>query len=248
MLPCFWGLPSCHAPCRNTCMAHALCSVAAGSWRAEHAACVRAGLVPVLGAPQAGNSSEGLLAEAVAVALRRGLVQPKQHVVCIQSQHGDLMLKVVSVDDAGRGIGASAADWGAPVLWLGQCYAEASQYSPIKLARRQQEYLMQQVPHSVGVWTYNGVPPWPSMTYPVIHQRGVYNIYATVQIIASYRTAAACCIEWHDEGSSLRPRSIDSTLMGARSVRGARPWHLPTQGLPPTWWPNATSRRPDRTA
>lgn len=67
----------------------------------------------MLGAPHAGASSEGLLAEAVAVAAARGLVRPSQHVVCVMSVHGDLMLKVVSVDDAGRGIGASAKDWGA---------------------------------------------------------------------------------------------------------------------------------------
>ncbi|EIE21536.1 Phosphoenolpyruvate/pyruvate domain-containing protein [Coccomyxa subellipsoidea C-169] len=60
---------------------------------------VMRGLIPLLGAPMGGANSEQMLAEAVSVALKRGLVRAKQHVVCVLSVRGDFMLKVVSVDD-----------------------------------------------------------------------------------------------------------------------------------------------------
>lgn len=53
------------------------------------------------------GDGEGLLADAVAVAVQKGLVRAKQHVVCVLSVRGDLVLKVVSVDDIGRGIMSS---------------------------------------------------------------------------------------------------------------------------------------------
>lgn len=74
----------------------------------------RAGLIPLLGAPMQGANSEGMLAEAVGAAVQRGLVRPKQHVVCVLSVRGDFVLKVVSVDDVGAGITRSAASSGAP--------------------------------------------------------------------------------------------------------------------------------------
>ncbi len=81
-----------------------------------------AGLIPLLGAPMQGNT-EGMLADAVAVAVKRGLVEPKQHVVCVMSMRSDLVLKVVSVDDFGRGISHSTSTTGAahcvPLINLG---------------------------------------------------------------------------------------------------------------------------------
>ncbi len=59
-----------------------------------------------------GANSEQMLAEAVSVALKRGLVRAKQHVVCVLSVRGDFMLKVVSVDDVGGGMAHSLSSSG----------------------------------------------------------------------------------------------------------------------------------------
>ncbi len=72
-----------------------------------------AGLIPLLGAPMGGANSEAMLAEAVGVAVRRGLVRANQHVVCVLSMRGDFMLKVVSVDDVGAGLSKSISSAGA---------------------------------------------------------------------------------------------------------------------------------------
>lgn len=60
-----------------------------------------------------GSNSEAMLAEAVGVAVRRGLVRANQHVVCVLSVRGDFMLKVVSVDDVGAGLSKSISSAGA---------------------------------------------------------------------------------------------------------------------------------------
>ena len=72
-----------------------------------------AGLIPLLGAPMGGSNSEAMLAEAVGVAVRRGLVRANQHVVCVLSVRGDFMLKAVSVDDVGAGLSKSISSAGA---------------------------------------------------------------------------------------------------------------------------------------
>jgi hypothetical protein len=61
------------------------------------------------------GNNEGMLGDAVAVAVRRGLVGPKQHVVCVMSVRNDLVLKVVSVDDFGKGITHSLSSSGEPL-------------------------------------------------------------------------------------------------------------------------------------
>lgn len=58
------------------------------------------------------EGTEGMLADAVEVAVKRGLVEPKQHVVCVMSVRTDLVLKVVSVDDFGKGISHSMSTSG----------------------------------------------------------------------------------------------------------------------------------------
>ena len=54
-----------------------------------------AGLIPMLGVPLAGGGAgtESLLAQAVAAASERGLVQPGSHVVAAMSYRGDLVLQ-----------------------------------------------------------------------------------------------------------------------------------------------------------
>ncbi|BDA44759.1 probable pyruvate kinase 2, cytosolic [Coccomyxa sp. Obi] len=74
---------------------------------------VMRGLIPLLGAPMGGSNSEAMLAEAVGVAVRRGLVRASQHVVCVLSVRGDFMLKVVSVDDVGAGLSKSISSAGS---------------------------------------------------------------------------------------------------------------------------------------
>ena len=75
---------------------------------------MRAGLIPLLGAPMGGANSEAMLAESVRAAVQRGLVRAKQHVVCVLSVRGDFMLKVVSVDDVGGGMAHSMSSSGPP--------------------------------------------------------------------------------------------------------------------------------------
>ena len=54
-----------------------------------------AGLIPMLGVPLAGGAAgtESLLAQALAAASSRGLVQPGSHVVVAMSYRGDLVLQ-----------------------------------------------------------------------------------------------------------------------------------------------------------
>lgn len=74
-----------------------------------------AGVIPLLGAPMQ-QGTEGMLADAVDIAVKRGLVQAKQHIVCVMSVRNDLVLKVVSVDDFGQGISQSIATSGERLL------------------------------------------------------------------------------------------------------------------------------------
>ncbi|KAK9804986.1 hypothetical protein WJX73_008258 [Symbiochloris irregularis] len=61
------------------------------------------GLSPMLAAPMQGRT-DAMLSQAVAVAVQRGLVEPHQHVVCVESVKEVLTLKVVAVDALGRGM------------------------------------------------------------------------------------------------------------------------------------------------
>lgn len=72
-------------------------------------ACVAlsAGLSPMLAAPMQGRT-DAMLSQAVAVAVQRGLVEPHQHVVCVESVKEVLTLKVVAVDALGQGMRRSS--------------------------------------------------------------------------------------------------------------------------------------------
>ena len=50
------------------------------------------------------GSSDGMLAEAIAVAARKELVGPSDHVVCLLSVRDSLVLKIVSIDELGGGM------------------------------------------------------------------------------------------------------------------------------------------------
>lgn len=57
----------------------------------------------MLAAPMQGRS-DAMLSQAVAVAAQRGLVEPHQHVVCVESVKEVLTLKIISVDALGEGM------------------------------------------------------------------------------------------------------------------------------------------------
>ena len=57
----------------------------------------------MLAAPMQGRS-DAMLSQAVAAAAQRGLVDPHQHVVCVESIKDVLTLKIVSVDALGKGM------------------------------------------------------------------------------------------------------------------------------------------------
>ena len=57
----------------------------------------------MLAAPMQGRS-DAMLSQAVAAAVQRGLVEPHQHVVCVESVKDVLTLKIISVDAVGRGM------------------------------------------------------------------------------------------------------------------------------------------------
>ena len=61
------------------------------------------GVRPMLAAPMS-DSGEGLMGEAVASAHAQGLVKPRQHVVCIMSHQGSLVVKVMQVNETGTDI------------------------------------------------------------------------------------------------------------------------------------------------
>ena len=50
------------------------------------------------------SAGETLLADAIHMTAKWGLVQPNDHVVVIQMLHDSLTIKIVSVDEYGRGI------------------------------------------------------------------------------------------------------------------------------------------------
>ena len=63
------------------------------------------GVRPMLSAPMSGGSgNEGLMSEAIASAHSRGLLKPLQYVVCIMSQQGSLVVKVMQANESGTGI------------------------------------------------------------------------------------------------------------------------------------------------
>ena len=57
----------------------------------------------MLAAPSSG-SGDAMLTQAIQAAVDRGLVGPSQYVVCVSSVNNAIQLKVVGVDDFGRGI------------------------------------------------------------------------------------------------------------------------------------------------
>ena len=57
----------------------------------------------MLAAPMQGRS-DAMLSQAIAAATQRGLVEPSQHVVCVESVKDILTLKIISVDNMGRGM------------------------------------------------------------------------------------------------------------------------------------------------
>ena len=57
---------------------------------------IHAGVVPMLAAPMPG-ASDAVLSEAVEAAVARGLVEPRQHVVCLMAAKDDLVLKILNV-------------------------------------------------------------------------------------------------------------------------------------------------------
>lgn len=62
-----------------------------------------AGVIPVMSAPSVGGGSDGMLAEAIGIAAKKGLVGPSDHVVCLLSVKDSLVLKVVSIDSLSSG-------------------------------------------------------------------------------------------------------------------------------------------------
>ena len=61
-------------------------------------------MIPILSAPSVDGSSDGMLAEAIMVAAKRGLVAPHDHVVCLLAVKESLVVKILSVDELGRGM------------------------------------------------------------------------------------------------------------------------------------------------
>ena len=66
----------------------------------------------MLAAPTAG-AGDTLLSQVLSAAVQRGLVKAKQHVVCVLSVRGDLVLNVCQVDDRGAGLQSNLASLGA---------------------------------------------------------------------------------------------------------------------------------------
>ena len=67
----------------------------------------------MLAAPMLGRT-EAMLSQAVAAAVQRGLVEPHQHVVCVESVREVLTLKVIAVDALGRGMSRQTFPTGRP--------------------------------------------------------------------------------------------------------------------------------------
>lgn len=65
----------------------------------------------MLAAPMAG-SGDSMLGQVLSAAVKRGLVKPKQHVVCVLSMRGDLVLNVCQVDERGAGLQSNLASYG----------------------------------------------------------------------------------------------------------------------------------------
>lgn len=61
------------------------------------------GVHPMLAAPMS-DTGEDLLGEAIRAAAGMGLVKPNAYVVCILSEQGSLVVKIVQVNEAGSGI------------------------------------------------------------------------------------------------------------------------------------------------
>ena len=65
----------------------------------------------MLAAPMAG-ASDSMLNQVLNAAVKRGLVKAKQHVVCVLSSRGDLVLNVCQVDERGAGLKSNLASLG----------------------------------------------------------------------------------------------------------------------------------------
>ena len=65
----------------------------------------------MLAAPMTG-AGDTLLSQVLSMAVKRGLVKAKQHVVCVLSVRGDLVLNVCQVDDKGSGLQSNLASLG----------------------------------------------------------------------------------------------------------------------------------------
>ena len=65
----------------------------------------------MLAAPMAG-AGDTLLSQVLSMAVKRGLVKAKQHVVCVLSVRGDLVLNVCQVDEKGSGLQSNLASLG----------------------------------------------------------------------------------------------------------------------------------------
>ncbi len=65
----------------------------------------------MLAAPQTG-AGDNLLSQVLSMAVSRGLVKARQHVVCVLSVRGDLVLNVCQVDDKGSGMQSNLASLG----------------------------------------------------------------------------------------------------------------------------------------
>mmetsp|Transcript_1064 Transcript_1064/g.3258 ORF Transcript_1064/g.3258 Transcript_1064/m.3258 type:complete len:747 (+) Transcript_1064:279-2519(+) len=63
---------------------------------------VNRGVVPLLGAPMFGGSSETLLQQAIDAAASRGLVKPHQSVVCVLSLKSDLVVEILPVSPGAK--------------------------------------------------------------------------------------------------------------------------------------------------
>ena len=65
----------------------------------------------MLAAPMQG-AGDSLLSQVLSAAVKRGLVEPRQHVVCVLSVRGDLVLNVCQVDEKGSGLKSNLASLG----------------------------------------------------------------------------------------------------------------------------------------
>lgn len=69
--------------------------------RSKHIFRFHTGVIPVMSAPSVDGSSDGMLAEAVLIAGKKGLVGPLDHVVCLMTIKDSLVVKIVSMDRGG---------------------------------------------------------------------------------------------------------------------------------------------------